>query len=186
MIWCKLSILTTLSSQIKFSHFKCASFIFLWPLLAMVVAMKQSLDSSVFLKLASVIILQNCLLAHQRMITEYGILPKDMKMSQREIKGVLFAGKSWNFSFVCSIFWFYCEYESRQANGRSCLVALAGPSLFVQLNTQQYIVALQPTAQHWELNFSLAGFGLPDNLNLMAMPVLFGFHSLWTHWTRSL
>ena len=58
--------------------------------------MKQSLDSSVFLKLASVIILQNCLLAHQRMITEYGILPKDMKMSQREIKGVLFGGKSWN------------------------------------------------------------------------------------------
>ena len=89
----------------------------------MVVAMKQSLDSSVFLKLASVIILQNCLLAHQRMITEYGILPKDMKMSQREIKGVLFAGKSWNFSFVCSIFWFYCEYESRQAIGRAELLS---------------------------------------------------------------
>ena len=55
-------------------------------------------------ELAPLIILQNCLLVHQRMITEYRILPKDMKMSQREIKGVLFAGKSWNFSFVCSIF----------------------------------------------------------------------------------
>ena len=76
----------------------------MWLLLAMVVAMKQSLDSSVFLKLASVIILQNCLLAHQRMITEYGILPKDMKMSQREIKGVPFCRKIMEFFFCLQHF----------------------------------------------------------------------------------
>ena len=53
---------------------------------------------------------------------------------------IIIEHKFWdNFSVVYSIIWSYCEYESRQAIGRSYLVALVGPSLFGQRNTQQYI-----------------------------------------------
>ena len=53
---------------------------------------------------------------------------------------IIIEHKFWdNFSVVYSIIWSYCEYESRQAIGRSYLVALVGPSLFGQRKTQQYI-----------------------------------------------
>ena len=69
-------------------------------------------------------------------IWEYWILPKDMKMSQGEIKGVLFGGKSWNMIpeiiFLLSTAFSDCTVnmnQGKQLDGVAWWLLLALPRL---------------------------------------------------------